>query len=192
LHRWAGRAVLGCRHSIAVAQIHQKDAKLLSEAVFCGRKTGESLLVQDMLSGADEKTRRVAEAALNKMKDQTGLRGELRLEAKWDGGQHDLDIALIHPDGHRVSWLGAPTRAIISAEDVNSTSHEGLALLGSKAGEYVIEITRASGQGTARGTMTVRAGGITRSIPFVLEGDRLTLGTVRVFWKSRLVRANRW
>ncbi len=192
LHRWAGRAVLGCRHSIAVAQIHQKDAKLLSEAVFCGRKTGESLLVQDMLSGADDKTRKAAEAALTKMKDETGLRGELRLEAKWDGGSHDLDISLIHPDGHRVSWLGAPTRAIISAEDVHSTSREALALLGSKAGEYVIEITRASGQGTVRGTLTVRVAGATRSIPFVLDGDRLTLGTVRVFWKSRLVRANRW
>ena len=190
LHRWAGAPALGCRHAIAIAQLRQKDAKLLAEAVFCGRKTGEGRLAEAMLNAASSKTRKRAEALLKRMKDSADkLRGELRLNATWQGAGQDLDIALIHPDGHRVSWLGAPTKAIITAEDVTSTSREGLSLLGSKAGEYLIEVVRVRGSGPVSGSMVVRAGGITRTIPFSMQGDRLALGTVRMRWQSRLVRA---
>lgn len=188
LHRWAGRETLGCRHAIAIAQLHQNDHELLAEAVDCGRRTGESRLVEDMLSGADEKVREAARRLVDNMKvESEKARGEVQLTATWQGGQHDLDIALIHPDGHRVSWLGAPTKAIISAEDVNSLRREKLGLLGSKAGDYVIEIVRASGEGPVRGELEVRAAGNTRRIPFDLTGDRESLGVMKVFWRSRLV-----
>ncbi len=190
LHRWAGSPALGCRHAIAIAQLRQKDAKLLAEAVFCGRKTGEGRLAEGMLNAASSKTRKRAETLLKRMKDGADkLRGELRLTATWQGSGQDLDIALIHPDGHRVSWLGAPTKAIITAEDVTSTSREGLSLLGSKAGEYLIEVVRVKGTGPVSGSMVVRAGGTTRTIPFSMQGQRLALGTVRMRWQSRLVRA---
>ncbi|MEQ9322463.1 MAG: VWA domain-containing protein, partial [Polyangiaceae bacterium] len=188
LHRWAGRETLGCRHAIAIAQLRQGDHELLAEAVDCGRRTGESRLVEDMLSGADEKVRKAAQRLVDNMKAESDkARGEVQLTATWQGGQHDLDIALIHPDGHRVSWLGAPTKAIISAEDVNSLRREKLGLLGSKAGEYVIEIVRASGEGPVRGELEVRAAGNTRRISFDLTGDRQSVGVMRVFWRSRLV-----
>ena len=188
LHRWAGRSALGCRHSIALAQLREKDAELLAEAVYCGRKTGETKMVQDMLASAEDKVRSAADALLAKMKDDSdALRGEIQVTATWEGGDADLDLGLVHPDGLRVSWLGAPTKALISATDVTSKSSEGLALLGSKAGEYVIEVVRASGEGTVRGEVTVKAPGGIRKIPFTLNDDRLALGTVRVFWKSDLV-----
>jgi hypothetical protein len=143
-----------------------------------------------MLSAAEDKIRKVVEASLNGATQGDDLvRGELRLEAAWEGGTHDLDLALIHPDGYRVSWLGAPTRALISASDVLSLEGEKLALLGSKAGEYVIELVRVSGQGPVRGSLTIRAPGDQRTIPFVLDGERVTLGTVTVRWRSRLARA---
>lgn len=186
LHRWAGRQALGCRHHIAVAQLHESDPKLLSEAVFCGRHTGEAKLAESMLAGADEKVRARAETLLKDKKEIDGLRGEIRLTATWSGGQ-DLDLALIHPDGHRVSWLGAPTKGLITAENVTSTSTEGLALLGSEAGEYSIEVVRGSGEGPVSGEVLVRAAGVTRKIPFTLQSQRAVIGTMNVFWKSRLV-----
>jgi hypothetical protein len=105
------------------------------------------------------------------------------------GGAHDLDVALLHQSGQRISWLGAPSRALISAENVTSRTTEQLGLLGSAAGEYTVEITRASGEGPVSGELRLRAPGMHRTIPFTLQGDRLTLGTLRVGWRSRLVRA---
>ncbi len=193
LHRWAGTPERGCRHSLAIAQLRQDDAKLLTEAVRCARQTGEPMMADAMLSAADETLRKVVEASLDSASDASRtedlVRGELRFEATWDGGAHDLDIALIHPDGYRVSWLGAPTRALISASDVLSLKGEKLALLGSKAGEYVIEVVRVSGEGPVRGSLTIRAPGDQRTIPFALDGPRVTIGTVTVRWRSRMARA---
>jgi len=193
LHRWAGAPERGCRHSLALAQLRQDDAKLLTEAVRCARQTGEQVMADALLSSSDAKLRGAVEAALEGSADGSAsedrVRGELRVEASWEGGTHDLDIALIHPDGYRVSWLGAPTRALISASDVTSHEREKLALLGSKAGEYVIEITRVSGEGPVRGSVMIRAPGDQRTIPFVLDGERVTMGTVTLRWRSRLVRA---
>jgi ferric-dicitrate binding protein FerR (iron transport regulator) len=188
LHRWAGRPAVGCRHWLAVAQLRTADAKSLFEAVRCGRGTGESEMVDDMLGSADEKVKRATEALLGKAKHHSDeLRGDLRLEATWSGGGHDLDLALLHPDGHRVSWLGAPTRSVITATDVTSDSREGLALRGGKPGEYVIEIVRAQGSGPVSGTVQVTAASTKQSIPFTLDGNRVTLGVARIRMQSRLV-----
>ena len=88
------------------------------------------------------------------------LPSDLRVEATWFGGDQDLDLALIDPDGNRVSWLGAPTKAVISATDVVSTNREALSLRGAKTGEYVIEIVRSSSAGgPVRGEVTVTVAG---------------------------------
>lgn len=196
LHRWAGAPALGCRHAIAIAQLHPDDDKLLAEAVHCGRKTGEAHLVDAMLRAASDETRKGAERQLSGIDDAEALRGEVRLEATWSGGA-DVDLALLHPDGHRVSWLGAPTRALISATNVNSRDREGLALLGSKAGEYVIEVVRGAGAGRVSGEIVVRAPKATRRIPFTIEPgqQRVSVGVMRIRFESRLVRAfdvGRW
>ncbi len=188
LHRWAGRPALGCRYSLAVSQMHPQDASLLAEAVFCARRTGESVLAERMLARVKQRLRRLVEAKLRAKKEAPPrLRGDLQFVASWEGSGNDLDIALIHPQGHWVSWLGAPTRALISAEDVTSQQREGLALMGSQAGEYVIEIVRAAGAGPVRGKLEVRGPGVHRSIDFVLEGERVRLGIARVWFQSKLV-----
>ena len=107
LHRWAGAPALGCRHAIAIAQLQPDDAELLAESVHCGRQTGESLMVDAMLAAASDKTRDAAKARLKGIDDDERLRGELRLNAEWSGDA-DVDLGIVHPDGHRVSWLGAP------------------------------------------------------------------------------------
>jgi hypothetical protein len=190
LHRWAGRAAVGCRHSIALAQLREHDAKLLAEAVYCARQTGEGPTAEDMLGAADSETRTHAETELGKMKPpEDKLRGELRLEASWQGSGCDLDLALLGPDGRRISWLGAPGKGQVSAVDATSSSHEGLALFGSDAGDYVIEVTRATGEGPASGTLTVDVPGTRQQIPFNLgPGERRkTLGIANIRWQSRLV-----
>jgi tetratricopeptide (TPR) repeat protein len=192
LHRWAGNPKLGCRHSLAVSQIRPNDAKLLVEAVRCSRDTGQMALADRLLAATDEATRKQTEV-LSKTPppDPDALRGDLKLEATWEGGL-DLDLALIHPDGHRVSWLGAPTRSVISARDVLSPRREGLALRGAKPGQYVIEVTRAGPSGPElRGTVEVTVGKTKKRLPFKLSGSVLRLGVAKVFMKSRLVPLNR-
>jgi tetratricopeptide (TPR) repeat protein len=190
LHRWAGRAAVGCRHSEALAQLRERDAKLLAEAVYCARQTGEGVMAEDMLGAADSETRAKAETELGKMKPpEDKLRGDLQLEASWQGGNSDLDLALLGPAGQRVSWLGAPGKGQLSAVDVTSLSHEGLGLLGSDAGDWVIELTRVSGEGLASGTLSVNAAGTRQQIPFTFSpGERRkTLGIANIRWQSRLV-----
>ena len=115
----------------------------------------------------DEKTARQATSlAAAAASDDTRLLGDLRVEATWSDDA-DLDLAILHPDGQRVSWLGAPTRELISARDVLARGREGLALNGAKPGEYAIEIVRSGGgSGTVRGELTVFAAGETRHLPF--------------------------
>lgn len=192
LERWAGRAADGCRHSLAIAQMRGGDASLLAEAASCGRQTGESGMVEDMLAAADPRVKKAAEpliATFDKKKDD--LAGDIKLEATWFGGDQDLDLALIDPDGNRISWLGAPTKARISANDVVSTSREGLALSGGKAGEYVVEVVRGTnGGGPVRGEVVINVAGTRRVVPFTLNGTRETVGIAAVTISSRLVPIN--
>lgn len=187
LHRWAGRGELGCRHSMAVAQIRSTDGKSLAEGVRCARDLGWTGVASDLEAGANDATRRAASSILaQRAEDPNALSGDLRLEATWDGGD-DLDLAMVHGDG-RVSWLGAPTKAVITARDVQSGGREALALRGAGAGDYVVEITRPSGHtGTIRGAVDISAAGDRRRVPFVLDGSRARIALVKIWAKSRLV-----
>lgn len=190
--RWAGRPEEGCRYLLALAQLNTKDASALADSVRCGRATGERSMADDMLSSADAATRAAAQRLLDRPDPFTdSLSGDLRLEASWSGGA-DVDLALLTPEGDRVSWLGAPTRAVITATDVDSTRREGLALRGAKPGDYVIEITRGGGGGPTRGEVVVTVAGTKRSIPFRLDGDGQTLGIARVAMTSHLEPVRGW
>ena len=118
--------------------------------------------------------------------DDALLSGDLRLEASWSGGP-DLDLSLLDTEGHRVSWLGAGTRSVISARDATSTTREGLALRGAAPGEYVIELTRGSGAGGATGELIVTIAGNVRRIPFSFDGDRKAVALLRITMQQRLV-----
>jgi tetratricopeptide (TPR) repeat protein len=190
LHRWAGEPELACRYSVAISEFRASDAALLSEAVRCARAVGDGSLADELLSNADAKTRSAAETLLKApAPNERELRGDLRAEATWSGGM-DLDLALVHPDGHRVSWLGAPTRSIITARDVASFGSEGLALNNPQAGEYVIEVVRAAGNGRAVGEVVVTAAGTTRRIPFALDGTRASVAVANISVRQVLVPVN--
>ena len=187
LHRWAGRAAQGCRHTLAIAQLRSSDATLLADAVRCGRQTGASRMAEDMLLASDAKTRKAADLLLAKADvTREELSGDLRVEATWSG-QQDIDLALIDPDGNRISWLGAPTRAVISARDVTSSSSEGLALRGGKPGVYLVEVVRGAPGGRVQGELTLNVAGTRRSVPFVLDDNRATIALAKINMQSRLV-----
>jgi hypothetical protein len=188
LYRWSGRAELGCRHAIAIAELRASDPKLLAEALRCARSQSGSHWASDALALVDEKTARLAtHFADTAGPDEATLLGDLRVEATWSDDV-DLDLAILHPDGQRVSWLGAPTRELISARDVLAHDREGLALAGAKPGEYALEIVRSgSYSGPVRGELTVFAAGETRRIPFTLDGQRLTIAFAEIKMVPRLV-----
>jgi hypothetical protein len=187
LERWAGHADLACRHSIAIAEGKSQDLALVADAVRCARLTGMPEVADALLAAASANDRAGIEQRLNQPQiDDALLSGDLRLEASWSGGL-DLDLALLDTDGHRVSWLGAGTRSVISARDATSLSREGLALRGAAPGEYVIELTRGSGAGRANGELLVTIAGAVRRIPFVFDGDRKAVALLRITMQPRLV-----
>jgi tetratricopeptide (TPR) repeat protein len=188
LYRWLGANARGCRHSVAIAELLPDDAKLLAEAVRCSRETQDDALSNELLANATEPVRRAAELELSAPRaGERELRGDLRAEASWSGGA-DLDIAFLTPDGHRVSFLGAPTRSVITARDVASSAGEGLALSGAPPGEYLIELVRRTpGEGSARGELTLSVAGTTRRVPFVLDSTRATIALARISMRSELV-----
>jgi tetratricopeptide (TPR) repeat protein len=187
LERWAGHAEAACRHGFAMAESKSRDLGLVAEAVRCTRALGLTDWADALLDAANAADRAEVERRASAVdKAASGLSGDVRVEASWTGGS-DLDLALIDTDGHRISWLGAATRSVISAVDPTSTGREGLALRGALPGEYVLELTRGGGVGSASGELVVTAAGKVRRIPFTFEGERKTVALLRLTMEPRLV-----
>jgi hypothetical protein len=73
---------------------------------------------------------------------------------------------------------------------VASFGSEGLALNNPQAGEYVIEVVRAAGNGRAVGEVVVTAAGTTRRIPFALDGTRASVAVANISVRQVLVPVN--
>jgi tetratricopeptide (TPR) repeat protein len=192
LHRWQGNSDESCRFSLALSEFRPNDEKALAEALLCLESTGKRELALELRNLAPERVLRAAEAIRDKALPADTLVGDLRISATWNQSNVDLDLSFIDPDAHRVSWLGAPTRSVITATNVVSNREEGLALRNAKPGEYLIEIARGAGEGLVQGTLTVSVAGTTRQIPFTFDGDRLILGLVRLSVVPRLVPLSGW
>jgi Mg-chelatase subunit ChlD len=187
LERWAGHAELGCRHTIAIAEGRSRDLALVADAVRCTRALGMSELAEALLDSAEYSERALIERRARQTPDDDArLSGDVQLEARWNGGP-DLDLSLLDTEGHRISWLGAATRSVISARDVTSSTFESLALRGAAPGEYVVELTRGAGVGSAQGELVVTVAGNVRRIPFAFDGDRKAVALVRISMRPHLV-----
>ena len=187
LERWAGHEELACRHSIAIAEGKSQDLTLVADAVRCARNVGLGQVAEALLDAVSASDRPGIEQRLLQPAGDAGLlSGDLRLEASWSLGP-DLDLSLLDTDGHRISWLGAGTRSVISAREATSFSREGLALRGAAPGEYVIELTRGAGSGGTTGELVVSIAGTVRRIPFAFDGDRKAIALLRITMQPRLV-----
>jgi len=186
-YRWAGQPELGCRYSLAIAEYRPKDAALLADALRCLVTTGRHELRELLLHMADETTGKRAEGILTKDAPEE-RKGALRLEAQWDGSAgQDLDLSLLHPQGHRVSWLGAPTRSVIVASDVIARDRESLSLRGAEPGDYIVEVLRTAAGPPVSGKLSIQVGSTHRELPFEVNGTRSVIALVRVSQQARLV-----
>jgi len=188
----AGNVALACEHRLALADMAMSDPKLVADAVRCARSQGLLDLATRMELDTTEKVRDVVTRLLVAPNPaQKPLNGDVQVSAEWSGGA-DLDVALIDAQGKRTSWMGSPGKATTTARDVTSQRNETLAVSALPQGNYVVEISRAGGgsadtASSVRGEVTLRLGGDVRKIPFTLAGSRAEVGTVRVFFTSRLV-----
>jgi hypothetical protein len=185
----AGNAALACEHRIALADLAPSDPKLVAAAVRCARAQGLTDLAAVLRGDTTDKVREGVDKLLASPAPATAAtRGDVQITGEWSGGA-DLDVALIDAQGKRTSWMGSSTRATVTSRDVGSTRGETLEIAGLPQGNYVLEIARASGRDTGdtvRGELTLRLNGEVRRVPFALTGSRAELGTVRVFFTSRL------
>jgi len=193
-----GAPDLACNHRLALAEIDQKDVNNVAAAFRCTQDQGMSGVAQALMSGSPSDLRDRIDTASRSLKlaDVPALLGDVRVTATWNTPA-DLDIALVDKNGRRFSWLGSVVNSIgVTAKDAASSSTETLAVSGLQSGTYRLEVVRAS---TDRGTDPIRGevamtlpGGEVRRIPFTVSGPRTDVGTVRVFFTSRLVPVNQF
>ncbi len=187
LYRWSGEREQSCRFWIALTEFHADKADWLVEAVRCSRNTENTWLADTLLGNAADRVRQQAEKILERSPEPSdALLGDLRVEANWSSDA-DIDIALVTPDGQRVSWLGAPTRQVITARDVISRSGEGLAYRNAPAGSYVIELVRVSGSGTVHGNLSLTIADLRRNVSFTLKDDRVVAGIATISVVPKLI-----
>ena len=187
LYRWSGEREQACRYWLALAEFHADKPEWLVEAVRCTRGSDNDWLADYLLNNAAASVREQAERRLTQTAESVDtLSGDLRVEAEWSSDA-DIDIALITPDGYRVSWLGAPTHQVITARDVTELGREGLALRNAPPGNYVIELVRASGSGTVRGNLNLTIADLKRTVPFVLRDDRTVAGVATISAAAKLI-----
>ena len=184
-----GDSARACAHRVALAEQKNSDAPAVASAIRCSRNLQNTTLAERLLADVPVAKKADVERELAKPSEDTStLRGDVQLEASWDSDA-DLDIALIDPQGVRLSWLGGgKTKA--TARDATSTRSESVGFTNLGTGSYLVEITRAkalSDVSTVQGTLTIRAVGETRKIPFTLTGSRAEVGRVQIQYVSRLV-----
>jgi hypothetical protein len=195
----AGNPGVACEHRIALADMALAEAKPVADAVRCARTRGLADLANLLRLDAGEKVRDAIDKLLLASAPAASavLLGDIQIAGEWTGGA-DLDLALIDAHGHRTSWLGSPFKGVTAARDATSTRGETLSLSGLPSGSYVLEVSRAgtgadpSANTPVSGEVTLHMPGGMRKIPFALAGPRAELGTLRVFFTSRLVPVDVW
>ena len=191
-----GAPDFACQHRLALAEIDENDVSAVAAAVRCSQDQGLRNVSQTILTSVRSDLRDKIDTASRtlKLNDVPALLGDVRVSATWTAPV-DLDIAIVDKSGKRMSWLGSTAQNVsVSAKDAASTSTETLALSGLGSGTFAVEIVRASSinantpvQGELTFTMP---GGDTRKVPFTLTGARQSVGSMKVFFTSRLVPAN--
>jgi hypothetical protein len=193
LHDLANEPALACEHRISIAEIAPTEVAAVADAVRCSRAQGQSELASRLEVDAGEKIRTALEAAIAAAPVTKNLAGDVQVSAEWTGGE-DLDISIVDAQGKRTSWMGTQLKnTLVTARDVTATGRESLAVQNLPSGSYLVEISRASGgdSGPAvHGDMTLKLGNETRKVAFNLTSARAEVGTVRVFFTSRLVPAD--
>ena len=148
------------------------------------RKSSGSVLVLSSLASDEDRT--AAEKAATIAPPPASAKGDLVVNARWNSGA-DVDVAVIAPDGSRISWMGG--RNDVTVENSTATDRELLAVKSIKRGNYLVELTR-NGQtsGSVSGSVDITVLGSKKTIPFNLTGPRSTVSRVTINLEERMDR----
>ncbi|MBX3222179.1 MAG: FecR domain-containing protein [Labilithrix sp.] len=182
----------GCAFHVAAAELRSTDPDALARAISCERAQGRPASAERWFVGLKETQRSAVNAAIVKLDAQRseGTFGDVVVSASWSGGA-DLDVALVDPSGRRAGAVSRLKNARV--EGATSRDRETVALSSNEAGSFLVEVVRTSASDSAAsavpvsGTVTLKAFGQTRSIPFTLSGARVQVGRVDVRWEAELV-----
>jgi len=176
-----------CAFWVAAAEIRSTEPGAIAKAMTCERAAGKPST--GWLDGLKDTQRTAVNAALAKTdaKVETAT-GDVIVNATWTGGA-DLDIALVDPSGRRAGTVSRLKSARV--ENALATDRETVSVASSEAGSFLVEIVRTDSRQSSpqSGSVTIRAFGLTQTIPFVLNADRARaqVGRVDVRWEAELV-----
>lgn len=181
-----GAADRACSHRIVLAELSPSDFAAVGAALRCDRMTdwqGAADVFLPRLSS--EVARRHAQGFALAMPPRAPAHGEVVLDATWNRGD-DLDLALISPQGTRISWMGG--RKSVFADRVADAGSERLGLGVVSPGSYLVEVSRTNTTELqpVRGRIRLSALGIRQDLPFSLAGRQVVAATLVVERKWHL------
>ena len=180
---------LACQHRISLADLDPTDGTAVANAALCSQNLGFGTVSNALLDEVDPSQRDRVQLLMKTAKlDAPAVIGDVRIEAK-STSTGSLDVALIDKNGHRLSLLGSPIKNVTMTCSNTQASDETCGVNGLTSGNFVIEVARTTpGSAPVSGTVLLSMpGGETRSVPFTLTGNRVEVGTMNVFFTSRLV-----
>ncbi len=182
-----------CSMRIAAAEAKSDDDERVARAIACERGRGRENEAGKWLADLGDKRsasigkitdlQRVANA-----KGESVTSGDIMVDASWTDSSTDLDLALIDPNGARVTWTSSARFAKVTDPTVGG--HEALSITNGNAGAFTVEIARAKSSDSQRavhGTLTIRAFGARKTIPFDLTGNSARIAKIDTRWESELV-----
>jgi DNA-directed RNA polymerase specialized sigma24 family protein/tetratricopeptide (TPR) repeat protein len=182
-----GATERACAHRIVLAELSPSDPVGVAAALRCEQANRWHGAAETFLPRlASEPDRRRAQSlALAPQPRGIPSRGEVVLDARWNNGE-DLDLALISPQGTRISWMGG--RKSVFADRVANQGNERLGLGVVSPGSYLVEISRTDTTSLqpVRGNIRLTALGLRQDLPFFLSGRQVVTATLVVERKSHL------
>ena len=180
----AGDRERACAHRLVLADLSPGNSAAAYAAQSCGDDPG----VEPILFRQSDRIRN-RQGVSRYQVPRASTHGEVVLDANWDGPAN-LDVALISPQGTRISWMGG--RKSVFADRVNDNRGERLGLGTVSAGTYLIEISRTSTPPAAvahpiRGRIRLTALGLHQDLPFTLVGRQVVAASLAIERKARLV-----
>lgn len=178
-----------CAMRVTAAEMSPAEDRV-ARAIRCERARGRDAEAARWLDESGAK-RSLVTASLARFDADAGKpetpAGDVVIDASWNDADADLDLALVDPSGARVSWLSSAR--FVKVSDPTSHAHEALSVTSGAAGAFVVEVVRASGQvdRTVRGTLSVRAFGMKKTMPFEVSGTSARVARIDARWESELV-----
>jgi DNA-directed RNA polymerase specialized sigma24 family protein/tetratricopeptide (TPR) repeat protein len=182
-----GASERACAHRIVLAELSPSDPQSVAAALRCelathGRGADETFLPRLV---SESERRRAQSLALTAPQRGIPVRREVMLDARWNNGE-DLDLALISPQGTRISWMGG--RKSVFADHVADPGQERMGLGQVSPGTYLVEISRTDATSTypVRGSIRLTALGARHDLSFSLTGRQVVPATLIVERQSHL------